>query len=128
GFVAGSYVVFADAFPSRYVTDAYRGGQALINKLSDYNDPYPGTLWQPARTDAQGVTIHDPSRSFAGPTLYTVGHAQRPFSYRPAAKPCTSGICPIARFGTRQRQQRTLVLTNSSTTGRRICTPMAISW
>ena len=86
GFVAGSYVVFADAFPARYMTNAYRGGQALINKLSDYNDPFPGTLWQPARTDAQGVTIHDPSRSFAGPTLYTVGHEQKAILVSPSGE------------------------------------------
>src|ERR687891_711900 len=77
GFIAGTFVVFADAFPARYVTDAYRGGQALISKMRDYNDPYPGTLWQPARTTAQGVTTHDPARSSPGPTLYTVGHPQR---------------------------------------------------
>ena len=55
GFIAGTYVVFADAFPARYVTDAYRGGQALISKMRDYNDPFPGTLWQPVQKhDARG--------------------------------------------------------------------------
>jgi Arylsulfotransferase (ASST) len=86
GFIAGTYVVFADAFPARYVTDAYRGGQALISKIRDANDPFPGTLWQPARTPAQGVTIHDRARSFPGPTLYTVGHAQKAILVAPSGE------------------------------------------
>ena len=86
GFIAGTFVVFADAFPARYVTDAYRGGQALISKMRDYDDPFPGTLWQPARTTAAGVTIHDPARSFAGPTLYTVGHAQKAILIAPSGE------------------------------------------
>jgi hypothetical protein len=92
GFIAGTFVVFADAFPARYVTDAYRGGQALVSKMREYNDPFPGTIWQPVRTTAGGVTIHDPARSFAGPTLYTVAHAQ---------KAILNGTCPIVRSGTR---------------------------
>ena len=77
GFIAGSYVVLAKTFPARYVTDAYRGGQALMSKMRDYNDPYPGTLWQPARTTAQGVTVYDPAKSAPGPTLYTTAEGQR---------------------------------------------------
>jgi hypothetical protein len=77
GFIAGSYVVFANAFPARYVTDAYRGGQALVSKIKEYREPYPGTMWQPVRTEASGVTIYDAARSAVGPTLYTVGHEQK---------------------------------------------------
>jgi outer membrane protein assembly factor BamB len=75
GFVVGSYVMLADAFPSGYLTNAYRGGQALLAK-SRYDHPYPSEMWQPARTDARGVTIYDPDRAHAGYTLYTSGHAQ----------------------------------------------------
>jgi hypothetical protein len=86
GFIAGTYVVFAKAFPSQYVTDAYRGGQALISKLRDYNDPFPGTLWQPAHSEASGVTVYDAARSAPGPTLYTVGHAQKAILVAPTGE------------------------------------------
>ena len=77
GFVAGSYVMLTNAFPSSYLTNAYRGGQALLAQKTRYNTPYPSVLWQPARTQARGVTIHDRKRAHAGYTLYTSGHAQR---------------------------------------------------
>jgi hypothetical protein len=86
GFVAGSYVVFAKAFPAPYVTNAYRGGEALIAKIRDDGDPFPGTLWQAARSTAKGVTIHDPAKSFAGPTLYTMGHAQKAVLVSPSGE------------------------------------------
>jgi hypothetical protein len=86
GFIAGTYVVFANAFPARYVTDAYRGGQALVSKIRESNEPYPGTMWQPARTDASGVTIYDAARSAVGPTLYTVGHEQRALLVAPTGE------------------------------------------
>jgi outer membrane protein assembly factor BamB len=76
GFVAGSYVMLANAFPSGYLSNAYRGGQALLAK-SRYDHPYPSELWQPARTSARGVTIYEPDRAQAGYTLYTSGHAQK---------------------------------------------------
>jgi hypothetical protein len=86
GFVAGTYVVFAKAFPAPYVTNAYRGGEALIAKIRDDGDPFPGTLWQAARSTAKGVTIHDPAKSFAGPTLYTMGHAQKAVLVSPSGE------------------------------------------
>ena len=81
GFIAGTLMVFADAFPATYVTDAYRGGQALISKIRDYNDPYPATLWQPARSKAQGVVVDDPARSAPG---------HRPAASRAASRPIAS--------------------------------------
>jgi hypothetical protein len=86
GFIAGSYVVFANAFPARYVTDAYRGGQALVSKIREYSEPYPGTMWQPVRTEAREVTIYDPARSANGPTLYTVGHEQKALLVAPSGE------------------------------------------
>jgi hypothetical protein len=77
GFVGGSYVMLANAFPSGYLANAYQGGQALLAQKTRYNSPYPTELWQPARTEARGVTIHDPTRAHAGYTLYTSGHAQQ---------------------------------------------------
>ena len=71
GLVAGSYLVFADAFPARFLTDAYRGGHALLDKWTKWNEPYPGEFWQPARTAAVGVTVYDPKRAADGLTLYT---------------------------------------------------------
>ena len=71
GLVAGSYLVFSDAFPARFLTDAYRGGHALLDKWTKWNEPYPGEFWQPARTAAVGVTVYDPKRAADGLTLYT---------------------------------------------------------
>ena len=69
--------MFANAFPHHHLANAYRGGAALFVKKTQYNHPYPSELWQPARTEARGVTIHDPSRAHGGYTLYASGHAQK---------------------------------------------------
>ena len=78
-FIAGTFVMHAGAFPSRHLSDAYRGGLALFEQRTRYDNPYPQELWQPARTQARGVTVHDPKRAHEGLTLYTSGHAQRAF-------------------------------------------------
>jgi outer membrane protein assembly factor BamB len=75
-FVAGSFVTFKDVFPGKQLTDAFRGGQALLEKETQYNSPFPQELWQPARTDAKGVTIFDPKRAYGGFTLYSAGDGQ----------------------------------------------------
>jgi outer membrane protein assembly factor BamB len=72
-FVAGSFVTFKGIFPGKQLTDAFRGGQALLEKETQYNSPFPQELWQPARTDAKGVTIYDPKRADNGLTLYSAG-------------------------------------------------------
>ena len=77
GLIAGSYLVFAEAFPARFLTDAYRGGQALFDKWTKWNEPYPGEFWQPARTAALGVTVYDPDRAANGFTLFTSGEGQK---------------------------------------------------
>jgi Arylsulfotransferase (ASST) len=73
GAIAGSYLVFVEAAPSRYFTDAYRGGHALLDKWRKYEQDYPTEFWQPVRSERSGVTIHDPARAAEGVTLYTSG-------------------------------------------------------
>jgi Arylsulfotransferase (ASST) len=75
-FVYGNYVMFASAFPATYLADAFKGGRALMAKKRNWDKPFPTELWQPARRDATGVTVHDPARAFQGYTLYTSGHDQ----------------------------------------------------
>jgi arylsulfotransferase ASST len=77
GLIAGSYLVFANAFPGRVLVDAYRGGQALYDKWTKWNEPYPGEFWQPARVPAKGVTVYDPTRTADGFTLFTSGDGQK---------------------------------------------------
>lgn len=96
GFVAGTFVVFAEAFPARYVTNAYRGGQALINKVRAANEPFPGALWQTARRTARGVTIQDPARSSRAPTLYAVGHDQRALLVAPSGEILNESHLPFS--------------------------------
>jgi hypothetical protein len=76
-FVAGSFVTFKGIFPGKQLTDAFRGGQALLEKETQYNSPFPPELWQPARTDAKGITIYDPKRADNGLTLYSAGDGQK---------------------------------------------------
>lgn len=79
GFVAGSYVMFSDLFPAGHLNNAYSAGHALLAQRTEYTDPYPPELWQPARTEQRGVTVYDPARAQDGYTLYTSGHAQEAF-------------------------------------------------
>ncbi len=76
-FVAGSFVTFEGIFPAKQLTDAFRGGQAMLEQETQYDTPFPQELWQPARTEAKGVTIHDPERAAAGLTLYSAGDGQK---------------------------------------------------
>ncbi len=77
GFVAGSFVTFKGVFPAKPLTDAFRGGLALLDKETQYNAPFPQELWQPARTEAKGVTVYDPARAQNGLTLYSAGDGQK---------------------------------------------------
>jgi outer membrane protein assembly factor BamB len=79
GYVAGSFTMYTEAFPSGFFADAYRGGLALLEQKTRYTEPYPSELWQPARTEQRGVTVHNTSRAMDGLTLYTSGHAQKAF-------------------------------------------------
>jgi outer membrane protein assembly factor BamB len=78
-FLAGSYVMFAEAGPAAFLSNAYKAGQALVDQQTNYRHPYFSRFHQKARTDARGVTIHDPDRAQDGLTLYTSGHDQRAF-------------------------------------------------
>ena len=78
-FVAGSFLTFTDTFPANHLTDAFRGGQALLVQQTQYATPFPSDFWQPARTDARGVTVYDPKRAYNGYTLYTSAHSQKAF-------------------------------------------------
>ena len=77
GLIAGSYLVFVNAFPARQLTDAYKGGHALLDKWSKWRQDYPTEFWQPLRRAASGVTVYDPQRAANGLTLYTTGGGQR---------------------------------------------------
>lgn len=77
-FVAGAVVVMAQSFPFGYLDGAYRGGVALLDSTK-YGSAYATDLWRPARTEAQGVTVHEPAKAYNGLTLYTSTHAQKAF-------------------------------------------------
>jgi Arylsulfotransferase (ASST) len=77
GFVAGSYAMFSEAWPARYLADAYRGGEALLAAQTQYDSPFPSGFWEPARTARGGVTTYDPAKALNGYTLFTSGEGQR---------------------------------------------------
>ncbi|WP_162917595.1 arylsulfotransferase family protein [Dongia deserti] len=70
-FVGGAMAVLGEAFPHRYLRDAYLAGEALIAQREETADPYVTDQWRKARNGEKGVTIHDPSRALEGYTLYT---------------------------------------------------------
>ena len=78
-FLAGSYVMFAEAGPAAFLSNAYKAGQALIDQQTNYRHPYFSRFHQKARTDERGVTIYEPGKAQEGYTLYTSGHDQRAF-------------------------------------------------
>jgi hypothetical protein len=50
---------------------------ALLEKETQYRDPYKTDFWKPVRHSAKGVTRHDPARAQQGLTLYTSGQEAR---------------------------------------------------
>jgi hypothetical protein len=76
-FVVGAWVVLAQVFPYSWLAQAYEGGRALLEKETQYRDPFRTDFWKPVRTAATGVTRHDPARAQQGLTLYTSGHEAR---------------------------------------------------
>lgn len=76
-YVAGSVTTLMDAFPSKYVRNAYRAADALAERRSYLKDPFQSNLWVQARTPRQGVTVHDAERASDGLTLYTAGDGAR---------------------------------------------------
>src|SRR5690606_30426714 len=55
------------------IVRAYRGGKALYEKVTRYQDVYKSDLWFPARWPDRGVTVHVPGKAQEGVTLYTTG-------------------------------------------------------
>jgi Arylsulfotransferase (ASST) len=76
-FLIGAWVVLAQVFPYSWLAQAYEGGRALLEKETQYRDPYRTDFWKPVRTAQTGVTRHDPARAQQGLTLYTSGHEAR---------------------------------------------------
>jgi hypothetical protein len=72
-FVGGAMAILSQTFPYEFLSNAYRAGEALIIQRQIINDPVRTNLWQPARTEARGVTVYDPARAAPGYTLYTSG-------------------------------------------------------
>jgi len=72
-FVGGAYVVLSSTFPSTFLTDAYRAFDSLRVQREIIKHPVRTNLWQPARTQARGVTVFDRTRVTHGYTLYTSG-------------------------------------------------------
>lgn len=73
-FLGGAFVMLSKVFPAGQLSDAYRGGEALIAKMQQSRDPLASDFWAPERRPEEGVTIHNPAEAFPGYTLYTSGH------------------------------------------------------
>ncbi|WP_299391746.1 arylsulfotransferase family protein [Pelagibius sp.] len=80
-FLGGAMVILTNVFPAGPLSDAYRGGKALIDKTRASRDPLTSDFWMPERRPDQGVTIHDPASAFPGYTLYTSGHGSEAFLF-----------------------------------------------
>jgi hypothetical protein len=72
-FVGGALIVLSETFPHQLLRDAWRAGEALAVQEEIQSDPVKTNLWQPARSDDRGVTVHDPEQAWPGYTLYTSG-------------------------------------------------------
>ena len=77
-FVVGSFLTFTDSFPANHLTDAFRGGQALLAQQTQYDDAVPERLLA------------------AGAQPGARGHGLRPGARRPTASPSTP---PATRRG-----------------------------
>lgn len=77
-FVAGMLAVLGDLYPASIARDAHLGAVALIERQRQLKEHHQlaGGLWEPARTEARGLTRHERGRSFEGLTLYTSAHDQ----------------------------------------------------
>lgn len=69
-------VILGQVFPYEFLRNAYRAAEALVIQQEIISNPVEANLYQPARTDALGVTTHDPKRVSPGYTLYTSGDDQ----------------------------------------------------
>ncbi|MCT7373718.1 arylsulfotransferase family protein [Chelativorans salis] len=75
-FVGGAMVMQARVFPHQFFSDAYRAWDALRLQQRILSNPILTNLYERARTDERGVTIHNPARAFPGYTLFTSGDDQ----------------------------------------------------
>ncbi|MGH6946875.1 MAG: arylsulfotransferase family protein [Kiloniellales bacterium] len=72
-FVGGAVVMASESFPYEIIHNAYRAGEALWAKETDYDDPLKTDLWKKARRPEIGVTLYRRDRAVNGYTLYTSG-------------------------------------------------------
>lgn len=82
-FLGGVAVSIAGVFPAPILHDAYIGGRALYDKWTQYGDITRTDLWNEARTDARGVTVHDAARVQPGYKLYSSGHEASAYLMKP---------------------------------------------
>jgi hypothetical protein len=73
-FVAGGLLTAANLFPGSGIAEAYKGGTALYQQLTAYDDVYNTDLWYPERTTQRGVVQYDQALVKPGLMLYTSGH------------------------------------------------------
>lgn len=77
-FLGGGMVVLADVFPAQAMKNAYRGGKALVEKVTMAQSPLRSDYWKPERTAEQGVTVNEAGAQ-PGYTLYSSGHGTEAF-------------------------------------------------
>ena len=53
-FVVGAWVVLAQVFPYPWLAQAYEGGRALLEKETQYLDPFRTDFWQPVAHRGEG--------------------------------------------------------------------------
>lgn len=78
-FIAGGLLTVMNVFPGSNIADAYKGGMALYEQLTAYDDVFNTDLWYPERTKERGVTAFDPALAQPGLTLYTSGQEASAF-------------------------------------------------
>jgi hypothetical protein len=76
-FLSGAFVMLSGIFPAETLRNAYRGGEALLARETEYRDPLKTDLWAKARRSERGVTICEEGAMAAGYTLYTSGDGPR---------------------------------------------------
>lgn len=72
-FVGGALVMLTGSAPAGLLRDAYRAGEALMERQDMDAGRGRGDFWLEARTSARGTTTYDEERAFEGYTLYTSG-------------------------------------------------------
>lgn len=80
-FLGGALVILSNVYPAGPLSDAYRGGKALVDKARQSRDPLTSDFWAPERRAEEGVTVHLPGSAFPGYTLYTSGHGSEAFLF-----------------------------------------------